>query len=164
MSKNLLLCSRSLTTCVTKCIMAPIYGLLLGPFIFAIPSLSQKQGSYSDTPSWYISNPNVYAFVEKNVTRIGASIYLFRSGRRSFTSWKIYDFIRCSYDPRLPETPLKDGWMGCQEHLDAPEGEKQLSPDLYERLKWRLVDFKFDNVTSKFETVTIQVVNALPAM
>jgi hypothetical protein len=52
--------------------------------------------------------------------------------------------------------------MSFQEYVDAPEGEKDLSPDLYERLKWRLVDLKVNNVTSKFESVTVQVVDAIP--
>jgi hypothetical protein len=148
---------------MTEQTMASIKFSLLGLLLFAASSLSQNESFASIAPSWYIYNPNFYGSVDKNGTHIGASIDLFRSGRRIFTPWNIYTAIRCTHRPDFPGSPLKNGWMGCQEYPDAPEGEKELSPDVYERLKWRLVDLKVDNVTLKLETVTIQVVNALPA-
>jgi hypothetical protein len=136
---------------------------LLGFLLFATSSLSQKEKLDSLLPTWYIEVPTIYAMVLNNGTRMGATFDLFRSGRRILTTWNIYNHISCSHTLDSPDTSLKNGWMGCQENLDAPEGEKSLSPDVYERLKWRVIDLKVDNVTSKFETVTIQVVNALPA-
>jgi len=162
-SRTLLLSNCFLAIGVIERTMASIKVLLLGFLLFISPSISQDQSFVPTPPSWYIYNPIFYAWVDKNGTHIGASTYIFRSSRRPFTSTNIYSGVHCIHHPDYPDTPLKDGWMSCQEYLDAPEGEKQLSPDLYERLKWRLLDLKVNNVTLKFETVTLQVVNALPA-
>jgi hypothetical protein len=136
---------------------------LIGCLHFATLSFSQNQTFAPNAPSWYIYNPNFSVLADKNGTHIAATIHLFRTGRRIFTPWNIYTAVECYHAHDDPNTPLQDGWMGCQEYPDAPEGEKELSPDVYERLKWRLVDLKVDNLTSKFEMVTIQVVNVLPA-
>jgi len=107
---------------------------LLGFILFATPSFSQNESFAPSPPSWYIYNPTFYTLIDKNGTHKSGSISLFRSGRRIFTSYKTYNHISCFHAPEEPDTLLKDGWMSCQENPDAPEGERELSPDVYERL------------------------------
>jgi hypothetical protein len=137
--------------------------LAAGLLLFILSSISQSQSFVPNPPTWYVQTVDFFALVKTNGTQTGGSIKLFRSGGRLLSDYIIYNSVRCTQSQNLTETPLKDGWMGCQEYTDAPPGERELRPDVYERLKWRFVDLKYYNGTSNLERVTVQVVNALPA-
>jgi hypothetical protein len=143
--------------------MTSIMFLVIELLLFAILPSSQGQALIPDIHTWYINAVSFSALVTASGTQIGGKIRLYRAGSPFLSSYIVYNAVDCTHSQNLTETPLKDGWMSCQEYVDAPQGETDLSPDVYERLKWRFVDFEYTNRTSKLEGVTVQVVNAIPA-